>query len=154
MKTGKWHYYINYKLYFAMVAATQIYKQTLYRLVNFRLDLFRSVGKIDRWRYVTSAHFTLCSVQRRDKRRVNERRLQKSQTRCDVPRHPEVRILVNRTRDQTRNIRTATKYLHWHHNSITPPYGPYKCNTNHKLFLYRHSSCSSSSWGELFNKKA
>jgi len=87
------------------------------RLVNFCLDLFRSVCQIDRWRYITSAHLTLCSVQRWDKRWMNESRLRKSQTRRNIPRHPEVRILVDCTRDQTRNVGAAAKYLHHHHNN-------------------------------------
>jgi len=55
---------------------------------------------------------------------MNQRRLLVTQSRRHIPRHPKVRILVNRTRDQTRHILLLP--------SLLPPPPQHHRETRHK----------------------
>ncbi len=56
-------------------------------------DLFGRVGEVDGGLRVAAGHLGLRALQRRDERRVDERRLREPEPRRHVTRHPEIRVL-------------------------------------------------------------
>ena len=68
------------------------------------LNHIRRVRHVDARVLARRAHFRPQSRQRRNEFAVNQRRFELFQTHRHVPRHPEVRILVDRARNQTTKL--------------------------------------------------
>lgn len=72
--------------------------------VDLVLDLVRRVRHVDARVLVRRAHLRLRALQRREELGVDQRRLGVLELHRDVPRQPEVRVLVDGARDQARQV--------------------------------------------------
>lgn len=80
-------------------------------LVNFRFNFFWLVSKVDRSGWKAATHFSLSSLQGRNECWMNQSRFWESKTRRRIPGHPEIWILVDGTRDETRDVLPVSEYL-------------------------------------------
>jgi hypothetical protein len=78
-------------------------------LVDLVLDLVRRVRHVDRAVRVARAHLRLRALQRGEELGVHERGLRVLELLRDVTRQPEVRVLVDRARDQARHARVRAE---------------------------------------------
>ena len=77
--------------------------------LDLPFDVLWRVREEDRRVGIAAAHLPGGALQRREELRVDERRLLEAEARRDVARHPEVRVLVDRARDEARHVDAAAE---------------------------------------------
>lgn len=73
-------------------------------ITNLILNLFLRITQIDASIGFRGVHLGLCSLKSRQERGEDQRRLSSFKARRNVPCHPEVGILIDGARDQTRDV--------------------------------------------------
>ena len=78
---------------------------------HFFLNLLRCIRKPNSSMVNRRGHFHMIALQSREKLRMKYSWFLILNSRCNIPCHPKIRVLINSLRDQTRNICSVSENM-------------------------------------------